>query len=62
LIQGINILDESSSISDQQDPIADLEHPSAFRNIDSAECKRIFQIGGWRWLIADLMEMIRQVC
>jgi hypothetical protein len=43
----------SCSISHQPSPIANLEHPYAFRNIDSAECKGIFQIGDWRWLIAE---------
>jgi hypothetical protein len=48
---GINILDESSSISNQQPPIADLEHPYAFSPIDIAECRRMFQIGD-RWLLS----------
>jgi hypothetical protein len=53
LIQAINILDESSSISNQQPPIADLEHPYAFSPIDIAECRRMFQIGDRQLLIAD---------
>src|SRR6516164_7140684 len=40
-------------MSNQQPPTADLEHRSPFRNIDRAECKRMFQIGDRRLLIAD---------
>jgi hypothetical protein len=42
-----------SRISNQQPPIADLEYPSAFRNIDRAECKMMFQIGDRRLLIVN---------
>jgi hypothetical protein len=40
-------------ISNQQSPIADLEHPFAFSPIDIAECIRMFQIGERVLLIAN---------
>jgi len=40
-------------ISNQQPPIADVEHPFAFSPIDIAECRMMFQIGDRLLLIAN---------
>src|SRR4029453_8189364 len=31
-------------------------------DIDSGECKMMFHIGDWRWLSADLRDLVTQEC
>jgi hypothetical protein len=60
LTKGINVLDASfSEISNPQPPIADLEHRSAISL--AIHCKRMFQIGDRRLLIADFGNLMREV-